>query len=361
MLRTTLSRLGFLLLLNLVGCAGKGPSVDKKAELTIAYQSQRWGALEPCGCQSKPYGGIDREFNALKTIRSDRDQVLYVDAGNSLVTDGAAKSPEAFEKKAKALAEMLGVNGLDALLPGPYEFALGVERLKKLTASLKFPLVLSNATEAKKEIFPASVIVSKGNLKIAILGVVSPKGKFPKGVVVEAPKAAIGRQLVELKGKVDLIVLLSQLSIGENEQLAAQLPEVNVVVSADPGFSGEEPLWIGGKTLVVDTHVQGYLLGRLDLNLNFPLLGFYSPAIVEKNQQQLAVWEQQFQKNPGNKIAAEMVRRMKADDPLVEIPGGSVYRHELISLDSTRYGEKNGVSELIQKEKERITREARNQ
>ncbi len=350
-----------LLALLLAGCAGKGPSVDKQARVTVAFQSQRWGALEPCGCQSKPYGGIDREFNALKAIRAERDEVIYVDAGNSLVGDGGAKNPEAYEKKAKALAEMLGVNGLDALLPGPFEYALGTARLKEIAKASKFGYVGTNVTEGKKEIFPASLTVSRGNLKVAILGVVSPKGKFPKGVEVENPKAAITRTLAAVKGKADLIILMSQLTIGENEALSVNFPEVAVLVSADPGFSGEDALWIKGKTLVVDTHVQGYLLGRLDLDLKFPFQGFYSRTIVEKNQKQLEAWEGQLKKNPDNKIASEMVKRMKADDPLVAIPGGSEYRHELVALDGIRYGEKNSVSEMIKKEKERIAREARSE
>lgn len=345
----------------LAACAGKGPAVDKKAELTVAFQSQRWGAMEPCSCQSKPYGGIDRELNALKAIRSQRELVLYLDAGNSLVGDGAAKNPGAFEKKALALSEMLGTNGLDALLPGPYEYALGVERLKAIAKAAKFGFVATNVTENKKEIFPSSLVLNKGDLKIGILGIVSPKGKFPKGVEVENPKAAITRALAGLKGKVDLVVLMSQLTIGENEQLSVNYPDVAVLISADPGFSGEEPLWIKGKTLVVDTHVQGYLLGRLDLDLKYPFQGFYSPAIVEKNQKQLEAWEGQLKKNPDNRIASEMVKRMKADDPLEVIPAGSEYRHELVALDGTRYGEKNDVSELIKKEKERVTREAKNE
>jgi len=351
----------FAVLFLISGCAGKGPAVDKSAPVTVAFQSQRWGTLEPCGCQSKPYGGVDRELNALKVIRGEREHVIYVDAGNSLVGDGAAKNPDAYEKKARALAEMLGVNGLDALLPGPYEYALGTARLKAVAKDSKFPFVATNVTEGKKEVFPASLIVNKGALKVAILGIVSPKGKFPKGVEVENPKAAVTRALAAVKGKADLVVLMSQLSIGENEALAVHFPEVAVLVSGDPGFSGEEPLWIKGKTLVVDTHVQGYLLGRLDLDLNFPFQGFYSRTIVEKNQKQLAAWEGQLKKNPENKIAAEMVKRMKADDPLEAIAGGSEYRHELIALDGTHYGEKNNVSELIKKEKERIAREARNE
>ncbi len=242
-----------------------------------------------------------------------------------------------------------------------YEYALGTARLKGIAKDSKFPFVATNVTEGKKEIFPASLIVNKGALKVAILGIVSPKGKFPKGVEVENPKAAVTRALAAVKGKADLVVLMSQLSIGENEALAVHFPEVAVLVSGDPGFSGEEPLWIKGKTLVVDTHVQGYLLGRLDLDLNFPFQGFYSRTIVEKNQKQLAAWEGQLKKNPENKIAAEMVKRMKADDPLEAIAGGSEYRHELIALDGTHYGEKNNVSELIKKEKERIAREARNE
>ncbi len=355
--------LSCLIFLILAGCAGKETVVGGKrdVDLTIAYQSQRWGTLEPCGCQTKPYGGIDRESNALKKIRTERGTVFYFDAGNSLVSEGAAKKPEAYEKRAKALVDMLGVNGLDALLPGPYEYSLGMERLKRLSAGSKFGWVATNVTDKKKETFPTSLVVTKNNFRIGILGVVSPKAPLGGGLEIESPKAAITRHLAEIKGKSDFVVLLSNMSIGENEQLASEFPDIGVVVGADAAFSDETPLWIHGKTLVVDTHVQGYLLGRLDIDLKLPLKGFYSRPIIEKNRKQLEAWEGQIKKNLENKIAVEMVRRMKAEDPLNVIEGGSEYHNQLVSLDGVRFGEKNSVSDMIKKEKERISREARNE
>ncbi len=346
----------------LAACAGKQTTTGggvKEANVTIAYQSQRWGTIEPCGCQSRPWGGTDREFNALAKIRSERNTVFYFDSGNSLVTESVLKNPKGSMGRAQALVEMLNTNGLDAFVPGGFELSLGLDSLKKVAATAKFAWVATNLTDKKKEIFPPSTIITKNGFRLGVLGVVSSNLKLPAGIEIEAPVSAITRHLADLKGKSDLIVLLSQLTIGENEKLAEQFPDVAVVVSSDPAFSNDEPLWIKGRTLVVDTHIQGYMLGRLDLNLKLPLKGLYSKATVEKNRVQMAQWDAQLAKNPDNKIAAEMVKRMRAEDSFDEIPGGSEYSNKLVALDLKTYGDKNGVTDLIKKEKERVSTAAR--
>ena len=58
----------FLLIVLVGGCAAVPPRQQPSAntKLTLLYQSNRWGEMEPCGCQSNPNGGVDREANALQ-------------------------------------------------------------------------------------------------------------------------------------------------------------------------------------------------------------------------------------------------------------------------------------------------------
>ena len=135
-------------------CASKptaGPVTA--AKVTIAYQATRAASIEPCGCQSRPWGGLDREYNALNKLRGERI-TFYFDAGNSLVGDLATKATTASAtKKAEAIAAMLSANGLDVLSPGQAEYSLGSENLKKVAAASRFSWVSSNVTEKKKALF----------------------------------------------------------------------------------------------------------------------------------------------------------------------------------------------------------------
>lgn len=330
----------------------------KAAKITFLYQSNRFGVLEPCGCQSHPWGGIDREANAIGEIRKGASPTLYVDSGNALAPTGTSSHLEHRREKARAIVAILDEMALDVLAPGPSDYALGADTLKSLAAKSRFRWVSTNVARDGKPVFERYVILERAGTRYAFLSA-TPEGALTEpGLSVEAPEGAIAKALAELAGKADFVVLLSQLGAKQDEVLAKRTPGVQLVVGADTAKSFDMPLWIAGHTLIVDPQNEGHYIGRLDLSLELPFQGFYSDSVIEQNRTQLAQWKAALEKNPSDKLARMYIDFLTANACLDRIAGGSTYTHELVKLDPKRYGAKNAITKLLAKEKERVRKQA---
>lgn len=348
--------LGVVLLGALVACTSQqvAEKPAKHAEVTLVFQSNRLGVLEPCGCHSNPIGGIDREANALAGLKREARTVLYVDAGNLLAPEGAEKRRSHFQDKATFLTETLDGLGLDVLAPGPQDFALGSDFLRSLALKSKFAWVSSNVlTPASVPFFSPYKLVQKNGIVFGIISIADPSVKI-EGFQVLGADETLKKWLPDVSRQADVIVVLSQLPIEQNEQLAEKHPEIQIVVGADAKYTADEAFWVNGKTLVLDPHINGFMMGRLDLDLNLPFQGFYSPKVVQANAARLQSLEAKLAANPSDKALAQEVETIKKRDSVAAIPNGSQYRHELIKLDPTRYGQKNAISKQVEAFKETV-------
>lgn len=369
----------FVLALALAGCSSvpsgspnrplaEKPVVAKEASLTLLYQSNRNGWIEPCGCHSKPYGGLDRESNAVSAARATHRPVLYVDAGNMFAAKTQDTLPDARRKRlasrAERLAGALDTLGLDAFCPGPGDLALGLPELRSIALRSKFAWVSSNLlTRAGAPVFSPYVIVEKGGIRYALLGLtseLSPALAKQDDLVVGKPADALNKWLPEALSRADVVMVLSQLDARTTETFFAAYPAVKVIVGADTEYAFDQPVYLnGGQTLLVDPLNNGFLLGRLDVDFKVPFVGFYSPEVAKANQERLKVLEAQNQANP-SASTQRIIQNIKTKDPLdVYLPGASKYSGELIALSVEQYGKPNAMAKWVKEEKKRIQDEGR--
>jgi 2',3'-cyclic-nucleotide 2'-phosphodiesterase (5'-nucleotidase family) len=366
--------LGALALLAISGCssAGKtsgsestspsaGLSTDTTTAFTLLYQGGRSAVTEPCGCHSTPYGGTDREWNAIKATREENPLTLYVDAGNSLGPEKRTAPIEVYRKKALALVDMLNVATLEVLAPGPQDLALGVDFLKTAQGKAKFPFVNTSILSPNgTPLFSPTHIVTRGSLRVGILGI-SPARKG-KDWVSEEPQKALNRGLEQLKGKVDWVVVLSQLPGRELEVLAEKNPSVQIFVGSDPRLSLETPFNISkGKSLILDSHVYGYKLGRLETVVKLPFTGFFSPHEIMASNDELAHWKKQVEEKKRVTEAKMNIERLEKRTLLAPIPEGTQYANTLIGLSVENYGKPNEITEMLKKYQTSLKQEALNQ
>jgi len=133
--------------------------------------------------------------------------------------------------------------GYDALGVGERELAFGVETFKDLTAKSKTPVISSNLIDKKtgKPVFKTSTVVKKGSVKVGIFSVLGPKLELPGNagelVTVDDPIATATAMVAELRKQCDVVVCLAHLGRVDGEDLAAQVPGIDVVILAHrPGF-----------------------------------------------------------------------------------------------------------------------------
>ncbi len=326
------------------------------AKLTLLHQSNRLAEIEPCGCHYNQNGGLDREANAVSDVRKESAQVLYVDSGNAFSPFKSKLPVEHFRERAKAVVAGYNASGLDLFAPGPADFRLGVSALKELEKDSKFAWVSTNVQAASglTPIFAPYQIISREGVNYGVLGLSDPK-KISGDVVAEQPETALRTYLPKLKERADVIIVLSQLGPEAERQLSERFPEIQLFVGADTRFGSNDPVWLKGRSLLVDNEDRGYKLGRLDITWNFPFKGFSSPAMEEQNQLELTMLQAEAQKDPS---LAKNIENFKIHKDLNPIPGASTYQHSLIALSADPYGKPNAVSQIIATEKERVRKKA---
>ena len=161
----------------------------------------------------------------------------------------------------------------DAAGIGERELGFGYEKLQEMAAKSKTPLISSNLIDKKsgKPAFKPSVIVRKGGLKVGIFSVLGPKIELPANagekVTIDDPISTAQKMVADLRKQCDVVVALTHLGRVEGEDLAAQVPGIDVVILAHhPGFvaqgrrvnssitvaSGEQGQNIGLTKLVLD-------------------------------------------------------------------------------------------------------------
>jgi hypothetical protein len=165
--------------------------------------------------------------------------------------------------------------GYDAVAIGEREFNFGYDRFVAAVAKAKTPYISSNLIDKKtgKPAFKTFVVVRKGGLKVGIFSVLGPKIDLPTEVgerlSVDDPTATAQKMVDQLRKTqgCDVVVALTHLGRIEGEDLAAQVPGIDVVVLAHhPGFvaqgrrvnnavtvaSGEQGQNIGVTKLTLD-------------------------------------------------------------------------------------------------------------
>jgi 2',3'-cyclic-nucleotide 2'-phosphodiesterase (5'-nucleotidase family) len=101
--------------------------------------------------------------------RTQSEALVQVDAGDLF----PALEPDALSRKARLLLTAYGRMGVDALVPGEREFALGPDRLRALANATGVPLLAANLVGADGErAFPAIRLVRTAKWPIGIFGIV---------------------------------------------------------------------------------------------------------------------------------------------------------------------------------------------
>ena len=164
--------------------------------------------------------------------------------------------------------------GYDALNLGVPELSFGKEFLERTHSQVSFPYIASNLLEggSRPSWIREYVIKEVGGVKVAILGVLDPEDfkKIPnqgdvKGLEVIPPEVALNRLLPEVRGKADLVILLSQLGeLGEKKTLALveAVEGIDVAIFPERNYAVKPP---EKETIILQTGFRGMAMGLLSI------------------------------------------------------------------------------------------------
>jgi 2',3'-cyclic-nucleotide 2'-phosphodiesterase (5'-nucleotidase family) len=229
---------GWSLVLALLLVAPAGAGTLTKKTLPVLSTSDAVGKVTPCGCHT-PKGGFARIASVIDSTKIKYGDALVVDAGD-FAPDASNPIEQARIEFQFHAMEMLGY---DAIGVGERELNFGVAKLKALAASSKVPVLSANLVDkaSGKPAFMPYVVVKKGNLKVGVFSVMGPKIDLPAGaaselVVTDAVEAARA-SVAALRKECDVVVAMTHVGRVEGEDIAAQVPGIDVVILAHhPGF-----------------------------------------------------------------------------------------------------------------------------
>jgi 5'-nucleotidase len=267
----------------LLACAPSHPAWA--ARLTILHTNDTHGNLAPFHPSGKgargDIGGIARRATLIRDVRTEcrarGDSVLVIDAGD--FCDGTSFSTE-YHGEADLAA--MRAAGYDFATLGNHDFNNTAAQVRRFVATPRPRVLLANVTGRDgTPLTEPWALLTLDSLRVGLFGLVEEStAHYPAAVEafrvlpVESTARAVSRALRE-RGA-DLVVLISHCGLETDRRLAADVPELDVIVGGHSHSrlpAGEyfrpfqaSPLDSNG-TIVVQAHQWGGELGRLDLDV----------------------------------------------------------------------------------------------
>ena len=265
-------------------CESKSESVN----LVILHINDTHGRLFPYDTkEAKNIGGIARLGTLVKEIQeANKGRTLVLHAGDVFSRGDALTVYYGGEANMKAMAAI----GYDAYIPGNGEFYFGVDNLRRQTALVRFPVLLANVVSKNGErIFQPFVIKEVAGVKIAILGLGFIREYHPSAWSLELqdPVVVAKKFLPLLRNRADLVIALTHIGLTGDKRLAAEVPQIDIIVGGHSHNRLDVPLRIPGSdgkgnVIIVQAGDYGRFLGRLDVHLKSDdKLGKYHVMDVE--------------------------------------------------------------------------------
>ncbi|MCC7383863.1 MAG: hypothetical protein IT384_18620 [Deltaproteobacteria bacterium] len=230
------------------------------------------GYVEPCGCTSRPLGGIQRLATVIK--RGARDRAL-IDAGDLLFpTEGLDEvTAEQHRLKAQILARLYRQLGVVAINVGAADLSSGLPFLRELQREGAVPLVSANIRPFGEDApsIAQSFLREIGGVRVGITGVATPESFVGKPGVSSLEYAPALRTEVSALRKRGAEVILALAHVGDPaaRELAQAVPDIDVIVRAPGTPVGQPPVAparVGG-VLIVEAGSQGQHVGRVTIRL----------------------------------------------------------------------------------------------
>lgn len=268
-------------------------SADAK-DITVYYTNDLHAHVTPeiipYISTTRPVGGFAAISKIVKDAKKKEQDVFFFDAGDYFTGPYISTLT-----KGEAIVDILNTMPYDAVSVGNHEFDHGYKNLTTQLKRLRFPVLLDNVFYSGTNtplIDKPYAIVEKNGFKIGVIGMHGVSAFYEaiaatarEGVDCRDPLPYVKKALTELKGQVDLTVLLAhegvpgrQSSGGDDDVARALKTDIdmaealkdyglNILITGHAHKGTPEPIK-AGETLIVSTDAYAIELGKLVLDWN---------------------------------------------------------------------------------------------
>ena len=209
-------------------------------------------------------GGMAYVSGYVKTVRAERDDVLFLDGGDVRHKGDLV----AHMTDSMIVYEAMGRLGYDACAPGNHDIGDGLPHLKECAARAGVPILCVNAaSEADQQCFPASKVFDVDGVKVGVIGasLVGGAGMLDP----EATAAALEKEAQRLDAEAQLIVAVAHWTSANCKSISPSAPSVDVFVGGHSHERILEPMVVEetGALIVMAGDYAKYV-GRLELTID---------------------------------------------------------------------------------------------
>lgn len=201
---------------------------------------------------------------------ADACQVIVIDCGDHL--DRSRMETEG--SRGLANIEVMNATGYDYAVPGNNEgLTFTYEMLEQLYAKADFTVIGSNMRLQDSRRFPPwiepYVITKRNGLRIALIGLNVPYNRFYHllGWDLLSPLEVAAHYVKELRDQADVIAVISHLGIKTDEQLAREVPGIDLIFGAHTHHLFERPVRIH-NTYLCAAGKFGQYVGEVELTFD---------------------------------------------------------------------------------------------
>ncbi len=216
----------------------------------VLFTNNSNGKLEDCNCPNDPFGGLAERTGLIRSYRDKNGDILLLDSGGYF---GLSRVEHFGPLVLKLMEEM----GYDACGISDQELYYGLE--KYLVFFDWFSDNIINASIHKvngDSVFALYRIFVVNGVRIGITGIVSSEGTFKffpeerKDFTVEDPNVTLGRILPVLKKSSDYIIVISQMGVNMDKQVAEMWPDIDLIIGGHSQTLLKEAVNVSGCHIV---------------------------------------------------------------------------------------------------------------
>ena len=258
----TLLAASLLLLTSLPSLHAAAPA-ERSARLTILQLNDMYDFMP---VEKGKKGGLARIATLRDRIAKESPNLVFVLAGDFL-------SPSTMSSIFQGSQMVAGLNavGLDFVTFGNHEFDFGEAVTGERMRESRFTWVSSNVLDPATGVpFAGAVsfaLREYNRIRVAFIGLTTPEtrtlSKGGKSLTfldpIPAAKAAVAHAQ---RAKADLIVALTHQNMVDDQQLAAAIPAIDLVLGGHEHVPLDAKV---GKTLILKVGAEGVALGRIDV------------------------------------------------------------------------------------------------
>jgi 2',3'-cyclic-nucleotide 2'-phosphodiesterase (5'-nucleotidase family) len=229
-------------------------------------------------------GGFARLATVLREIRGGGDPVLLLHGGDAVSGSGTdylwnsqpdyARIPT-YGWRGIDVVDTMSLLGFDAMVIGNHELDCGRRWLELRMEQASCAVVSANVLHRNlpdidgstgKPLAKPYVVVTKGNLRIGIIGLTTTSYIMSSQVQVKDPLPILRALVPEVSKQCDVLIVLSHVGYDQDLEMARDVPDIDVIVGGHTHTLFPEPVVVG-STLVVQDGEFAEQVGILDLTI----------------------------------------------------------------------------------------------